>query len=400
MILCEIFNELNYHLCFLKKESLHQLKPLLSVSLRLQKYVLYLNCATPKVYFFKKIPAFLKNAHLCKPKIKTENIMSKVIGMGNALVDILTRLEDDTILADLNYPKGSMQLVDVSEVGNVLLATLDFPRNQASGGSAANTIHGLANLGVETGFFGKVGKDEWGEFFRSDLEKRSIKPYLLESDNESGRAFALISPDSERTFATFLGAAVELTHLEIPDDLFNDYSILHIEGYLVQNRELIRHALQLAKSKGLKISLDLASFNVVEDNLDFLQEMVDKYVDILFANEEEARAFTGLEEEAALHKIADSCDLTILKLGKKGSVIRHHDQIIKIASIEAESLDTTGAGDLYASGFLYGMIHGLSMEQCGKIGSLLAGKVIEVIGPKMDDATWNDVKKQVAALMN
>ncbi len=326
--------------------------------------------------------------------------MSKVIGMGNALVDILTRLEDDTILADLNYPKGSMQLVDMKEAGNVLLATLDFPRNQASGGSAANTIHGLANLGVETGFFGKVGKDEWGEFFRSDLEKKSIKPYLLESNSQSGRAFALISPDSERTFATFLGAAVELTRLEVPDDLFDDYSILHIEGYLVQNRELIRHALQLAKSKGLKVSLDLASFNVVEENLEFLHEMVEKYVDILFANEEEAKAFTGLEEEDALLQISRTCDLTILKLGKRGSVVRHQNKIIKISSIEAESLDTTGAGDLYASGFLYGMIHGLPIEKCGKIGSLLAGKVIEVIGPKMDDDAWPEIKKQVSALMN
>ncbi|WP_234408299.1 adenosine kinase [Marinilabilia salmonicolor] len=293
-----------------------------------------------------------------------------------------------------------MQLVNVKEVANVLLATRDFPRNQASGGSAANTIHGLANLGVDTGFFGKVGRDEWGAFFRSDLEKRSIKPYLLESDNESGRAFALISPDSERTFATFLGAAVELAHHEIPDSLFDDYSILHIEGYLVQNRDLIRHALQLAKSKGLKVSLDLASFNVVEDNLEFLHEMVEKYVDILFANEEEAKAFTGLAEEEALHNISGFCDLTVLKLGKKGSVIKHHDEIVKIAPIQVESLDTTGAGDLYASGFLFGMIHGLSMEQCGRIGSLLAGKVIEVIGPKMDDATWDMIKEEVAALMN
>ncbi|PWD99537.1 adenosine kinase [Marinilabilia rubra] len=326
--------------------------------------------------------------------------MSKVIGMGNALVDILTRLQDDTILSDLNYPKGSMQLVDVKEVGNVLLATRDFPRNQASGGSAANTIHGLANLGIETAFFGKVGKDEWGEFFRSDLENRNIKPLLLESPSESGRAFALISPDSERTFATFLGAAVELAHHEVHEDIFNGYSILHIEGYLVQNRELIRHALQLAKSKGLTVSLDLASFNVVEDNLDFLHEMVENYVDILFANEEEAKAFTGLEDEKALHKISDYCDLTILKLGKKGSMIKRHDEVVQVSAIEVESLDTTGAGDLYASGFLFGMIHGLSIEKCGQIGSLLAGKVIEVIGPKMDDETWDTINKQVKAMMN
>jgi sugar/nucleoside kinase (ribokinase family) len=326
--------------------------------------------------------------------------MNKVIGMGNALVDILTRLQDDSILTELNYPKGSMQLVDVNEVGNVLIATREFPRSQASGGSAANTIHGLASLGVETAFFGKVGKDEWGDFFRSDMENRNVKPLLLESSNESGRAFALISPDSERTFATFLGAAVELTHHEVPDDLFDGYSILHIEGYLVQNKQLIMHALQLAKSRGLKVSLDLASFNVVEENLDFLHEMVEYYVDILFANEEEARAFTGLEGEEALHRISGSCDLTVLKLGAKGSIVKHHEELVKISPIEVESLDTTGAGDLYASGFLFGLIHGLPIEKCGQIGSLLAGKVIEVIGPKMDDVTWKEIKDQVKAIMN
>lgn len=320
--------------------------------------------------------------------------------MGNALVDILTRLENDIILSDLNYPKGSMQLVDIDEVGKVLLATKDFPRNQASGGSAANTIHGLANLGIETAFFGKVGKDEWGDFFRADLEKRNIIPLLLDSPSESGRAFALISPDSERTFATFLGAAVELAPQEVPDNIFDGYSMLHIEGYLVQNRELIRHALQLAKSKGLKVSLDLASFNVVEDNLEFLHEMVENYVDVLFANEEEAKAFTGLEEEEALHEISHYCDLTVLKLGKRGSVIKLHDEVVRVSSIEVESMDTTGAGDLYASGFLYGMLHDLPIQKCGKIGSLLAGKVIEVIGPKIDDTVWKEIKMQVKALMN
>ncbi|WP_016777551.1 adenosine kinase [Anaerophaga thermohalophila] len=326
--------------------------------------------------------------------------MSKVIGMGNALVDVLTRLQDDTVLSELKFPKGSMQLVNSEDVGRVLLATRHFPRSQASGGSAANTIHGLAGLGIQTAFLGKIGRDEWGDFFRSDLEKRNIKPFLLEGTQESGRAFALISPDSERTFATYLGAAVELEHHDVGNDLFDDYNILHIEGYLVQNRTLIRRALQLAKSRGLQVSLDLASFNVVEENLDFLHEMVENYVDILFANEEEAKTFTGLAEEDALHKISEFCQYTVLKLGERGSLIKNGDQIIKVSAIKANSLDTTGAGDLYAAGFLFGLIHGLPMEKCGQIGSLLAGKVIEVIGPKLDDDTWEEIKRLVMRLIN
>ncbi len=326
--------------------------------------------------------------------------MNKVIGMGNALVDILTRIQDDTLLEALKFPKGSMQLVDLEGASRVLAATERFPKNQASGGSAANTIHGLASLGIETAFFGKVGKDKWGDFFRADMEQKNIAPFLLESTSESGRAFALISPDAERTFATYLGAAVELASHELTDNIFNDYQLLHIEGYLVQNHDLIRRALEVAKAQGMKVSLDLASFNVVDENLDFLHEMVENYVDILFANEEEARAFTGLSETDALQKMAQICDLVVLKLGAKGSLIQRGEEIIQVSAIAAQSVDTTGAGDLYAAGFLFGLIHNLPMEACGKIGSLLAGKVIEVIGPKMDHSTWEVIRQQVALMMN
>lgn len=327
--------------------------------------------------------------------------MNKVIGMGNALVDILTQIHDDALLEELNLPKGSMQLVDIEYAGRVLDATVGMPRDQASGGSAANTIHGLASLGIETAFFGKIGKDEWGEFFRSDLTKRSIFPLLLESENQSGRAFALISPDAERTFATFLGAAIELTSHELPEDMFNSYHLLHIEGYLVQNQGLIRRALEIAKARGLKVSLDLASFNVVAENLDFLHEMVTNYVDILFANEEEAKAFTGLEEEGeALNRMSEMCNLVVLKLGARGSLIKKGDETTRITALTVESIDTTGAGDLYAAGFLYGLIHEMPMKICGEIGSLLAGKVIEVIGPKMDERTWEAIREQVAFMKN
>ena len=197
--------------------------------------------------------------------------MSKVLGMGNALVDIMTRLESDSLLEKFMLPKGSMQLVDREASDKVLSGTIGLNKQQSSGGSAANTIHGLANLGIETGFIGAVGEDEYGTFFHQDLINSSISPKLFKSKTESGRAIALVSPDSERTFATFLGAAIELSAEHLSLDVFDGYEYFHIEGYLVQNHDLIRKSIEFAKQKNLKVSLDLASFNVVEANLYFLK---------------------------------------------------------------------------------------------------------------------------------
>lgn len=326
--------------------------------------------------------------------------MSKVLGMGNALVDILAKMTDDQLLEDLELPKGSMQLVDRASVKKVLDAAAHLNIQQASGGSAANTIHGLSCLGIQTGFLGKVGNDHYGNFFKSDMEKNNIIPHLLESNNESGRAIALISPDSERTFATFLGAAVELSAQDLIEELFEGFAYFHIEGYLVQNHDLIETAMQLAKSKGLKVSLDLASFNVVEDNHQFLTDMTEKYVDILFANEEEGKAFTGKEGEAALHHMAEMCEIAILKQGAEGAWIKRIDEVVKVGVIPADSIDTTGAGDLYAAGFLYGLINALPLDKCGEAGSILAGHVIEVIGPKMNEQRWDRIKSMLSSLQN
>jgi sugar/nucleoside kinase (ribokinase family) len=212
---------------------------------------------------------------------------------------------------------------------------------------------------------------------------------------------ALITPDSERTFATFLGAAVEMSASDLTNDLFSGYDYFYIEGYLVQNRPLIEAALKMAKSNGLKISLDLASFNVVEDNLNFLKEMVAKYVDILFANEEEARAFTGgLEHEEALDSMSSMVDVVVLKQGANGSFIKQSGTTIKVEAIKANVIDTTGAGDLFAAGFLFGLINGFSLEKSGRLGALLSAKVIEVIGPKMDEDTWTDIRSAATFILH
>lgn len=322
--------------------------------------------------------------------------MTKIIGMGNALVDILARLETDQTLEEFSLPKGSMQLVDVERSKKILTGISHLDKKISSGGSAANTIHGLARLGIDTGFIGTIGNDRWGDLFRNDMEGHHIEPILFKSHSESGRAVALISPDSERTFATYLGAAIELTPDQITGKHFRGYEIFHMEGYLVQNHELVRKAFQLAKQEKLQISLDLASYNVVEEHIGFLQEIVRQYVDIIFANEEEAKSFTGKPPEEALNDLAGMCEIAVVKIGKDGSLMKRQREVYNVGIIEVESVDTTGAGDLYASGFLYGLVNKFPLKRCGEIGALLSGKVIEVIGAKMEDSQWKAIRDQLS----
>jgi sugar/nucleoside kinase (ribokinase family) len=324
--------------------------------------------------------------------------MANILGIGNALVDILIKLEDEGLLQKLNLPKGSMQLVDTKMAGHVMSETAGLDNQIVSGGSACNTIHGLANLGMGTGYVGMVGDDDFGVFYREDMEKINIVAKTQISKTETGRAITLITPDSERTFATYLGAAIELGAEDLAPTFFKGYDHLHLEGYLVQNNALLQKALIEAQQEGLTVSLDMASYNVVEDNLDFLKRQVQDYVDILFANEEEAKAFTGKEPEKALNEIAEYCDIAVVKIGSKGSLIKSGKEKHEVGVIKVTPVDTTGAGDLYAAGFLYGYYNEWPLDKCGRAGALLSGKVIEEIGPKISPETWDEIKGLIASI--
>lgn len=314
--------------------------------------------------------------------------MKKVLGIGNALVDIMTRLESDDTLKQFALKKGSMQLVDIDFSSEILNQTEHLYRELSSGGSAANTIHGLSNLGISAGFIGKTGNDSYGKFFTDDLVRNGIQPVLFSGNAETGRAIALISPDSERTFATYLGAAIELSADDISAELFKGNDFFYIEGYLVQNKDLVEKSMRLAKEQNITVVLDLASYNVVEQNLAFLKEMITRYVDVVFANEEEAHAFCGTPPLEAVHNLSEICEIAVVKTGSKGSLVKSRSQYFVINPVLSDPLDTTGAGDAYAAGFIYGMCMGFSLDRCGALGSLLAGKVIEHIGAKMNEKTW------------
>ena len=321
--------------------------------------------------------------------------MKKVLGIGNALTDILLQIDNDSALQQLNLPKGSMQLVDEEKQREISGLLKNKNPKMVTGGSASNTVNGITRLGGKAGFIGKTGRDEVGDFYTADSLQNGIEPYLAKSDTPSGQCLVLVSEDGERTMCTFLGASAELEAQELKRELFENYDIFHIEGYLVQNHDLIRTAVRLAKEAGLLVSIDLASYNVVAENLDFLKEIVAESVDIVFANEEEARAFTGKEPLEALNEIAELTAIAVVKVGKEGSYIKSGDAFYRVEVRTSNCIDTTGAGDLYASGFLYGLSHGFPLDVCGKIGALVSGNIVEVVGAKLDDERWENIRREI-----
>jgi len=323
--------------------------------------------------------------------------MKRVIGIGNALTDMLVNLRSDSVLGRFQLKKGSMSLVDTQLQTEISKSVAGLPYSLSLGGSAGNTIRAMARLNTSVGFIGKVGHDTTGDFFVQALENLGVEPIIFRGEKRSGKCVSLISPDGERTMVTYLGAALEMKAEEIQPTVFDGYDCLYVEGYLVQDHELIRAAMRTAKAAGLKVAIDLASFNVVEENLEFLRDLVREYVDILFANEEEARAFTGEQEPLnALNAISENCELVVVKIGMKGALIKRHEEVVHVGIMAAaKRVDTTGAGDFYAAGFLSGLCEGLSLRQCGTIGAITAGKVIEVVGTTFGEEAWQDVFRLV-----
>lgn len=326
--------------------------------------------------------------------------MDKIIGMGNALVDVLVRIDDDSLLEKLHLPKGSMQLIQEDTLSEIRKYTSGMKIHRSTGGSAGNTVCALAALGANPGFIGKVGQDETGAFFGDTLRQRGVNALLATCDLPSGIASTFISTDGERTFGTYLGAAATLRAEDLSRKMFAGYNYLYIEGYLLQDHDLMLRAVQLAKEEGLQVCLDMASYNVVEAERDFFDQLIVKYVDIVFANESEALAYTGKAPHEALEEIASKCSIAVVKTGKEGSLVKKGTEVIQLLSCPVDNvLDTTGAGDFYAAGFMYGLTCGYSLEKCVQISTILATAVIQEVGTTLPAKKWDEIKLNIESLL-
>lgn len=326
--------------------------------------------------------------------------MDKIIGMGNALVDVLVRIDDDSLLEKLHLPKGNMQLIQEDTLSEIRKYTSGMKIHRSTGGSAGNTVCALAALGANPGFIGKVGQDETGTFFGDTLRQRGVNALLATCDLPSGIASTFISTDGERTFGTYLGAAATLRAEDLSRKMFAGYNYLYIEGYLLQDHDLMLRAVQLAKEEGLQVCLDMASYNVVEAERDFFDQLIVKYVDIVFANESEALAYTGKAPHEALEEIASKCSIAVVKTGKEGSLVKKGTEVIQLLSCPVDNvLDTTGAGDFYAAGFMYGLTCGYSLEKCVQISTILATAVIQEVGTTLPAKKWDEIKLNIESLL-
>jgi sugar/nucleoside kinase (ribokinase family) len=318
-----------------------------------------------------------------------------IVGVGSALVDILL-LEEEGFLASSGLKKGGMVHAENSAVIEELLSKSAAGQSVVPGGSACNTIVGVSRLGGPARFIGKRGNDDLGMLFESSLKKHKVEPILFTSDSPTGRVLSIITPDSQRSMYTFLGAASEMKPEEILPGHFENAAVVHIEGYLLFNEKLLLASLKAAQKSGALISLDLASYTVVEASKHILGDLIDDYVDILIANEDEAAAFTGLtNEEKAIESLAKKADVAVLKIGKRGSLIGHGGKVVKVDRMgSGVALDTTGAGDLWAAGFLYGFVNGYPIEACGRLGSACGWEVCQVVGASIPDEGWERIEKQ------
>ena len=323
----------------------------------------------------------------------------KILGLGNALVDVLSKLDSDETLVKIGIQKGAMDMISREQMYVIRKYQANTETTQAPGGANCNTMRAIALLGGQSGFIGKVGDDNLGEFYEEALLKAGVASYLIKTEGPSGACTVFISPDGERTMGTFLGPAPTISPDEITEDVLRNYDCIHIEGYLIVNEELVRETMKKAKRLGLKVALDLANYNIVNAYKGLLEEVIPQYVDILFANASEAEAFTGLPAQEAVKALEKQVHVALVTLGKDGSLIGSEGKFYHVDAEGGKPVDTTGAGDNFAAGFLYGQSVGASLVQSAQIGSMLSGYVIDVVGPQVPADKWKQIKLKVKTIL-
>ncbi len=323
--------------------------------------------------------------------------MKKIIGVGNALVDILVQVDTEKLLAELGLPKGSMQFTTPEQQIQVETFLASADTIVAAGGSTSNAMKTAAMLGMETAFIGKVGMDEKGKLFEKALRQQHVRPLLVKMAGQpTGIASTFITPDGQRTFADHLGASALLAPADLSPEMLDGYDTLYMEGYMVQSHDLITTVLAWAKEKGMTICMDLASYNVVSEERDFFYNIIEQYLDIVFANEEESMALTRMDAAEAVKEIKRLCNIAVVKLGEKGACAYAGAENYFAQGVHVDNVvDTTGAGDSFAGGFLYALSKGKNLEACLAAGNMVAAETIQQIGATMPESKWITIKERL-----
>lgn len=322
-----------------------------------------------------------------------DNAPLQMIGVGSPVVDFVAQIEE-YMLEEIPGEKGGMQLVDAATL-QTLVRQLDGCTTMAPGGSAGNTTFAMTRMGMRCGFIGKIGHDANGLHYRRWFREIGGECSRFKADGCQPTAccLSLVTPDSERTLRTHLGAAADLTPNDIRREDFQGCAHVHVEGYLVFNRALLAAVLEAARAQNCTVSLDLGSFEVVKACRDVLPAILEESVDIVFANELEAAAFCGSSEpQSGLEALARHCRVAAVKIGADGAWLRGPQGTVHVPAVAAEHpVDTTGAGDYWAAGFLFGYLNRYSLVHCGRLGALLGSHVVQHLGADLPGSAWNRI---------
>ncbi|MFQ5731647.1 MAG: adenosine kinase [Planctomycetaceae bacterium] len=323
-----------------------------------------------------------------------------VYGVGNALVDIQARISD-AALENLRFAKGMMTLVDEETQGNVLTEVGGVPVSRCAGGSAANTVMGVADFGGNAAYAGKVGADELGEFFLADMRKMGVTIEVPPSAGQTGTCVVLITDDAQRTMLTHLGVSATLSPDDVVEEEIRKAKYVYIEGYLfaaAEPKAAALKAIDLAGKNGVKVAFTVSDPFLIQSFRDEFLALIEGPVDLLFCNLEESRSMTGLQDpiECAreIHRHAENVALT---LGPNGSILMHDGEAIAVEGVTTDAIDTTGAGDMYAAGLLYGVTNGLSWKEAGHLASHAAARIVSQLGARLKDRfTPEDIAELLA----
>lgn len=323
-----------------------------------------------------------------------------VYGVGNALVDIQAQV-DDAVLAATGFDKGIMTLVDDDQQKGVIAKLDGLPLNRCAGGSAANTIVGIADFGGKAAYVGKVADDETGEFFLQDMREMGVTIEVTPSpEGQTGTCGVLITEDAQRTMITNLGVSATLTEADIDEEELKQAKYVYIEGYLLTGettKAAAYKAIELAKKHNVKVAFTASDPFLVNMLRDEIWQLVEGPVDLFFCNEEEAMSLTGKDDPiqcaATIH---EHCENVAMTLGANGSIIMHGGESIPIEGVTVKAIDTTGAGDMYAGGLLYGITNGLSWKQAGHLASHASARIVSQLGARMEARfTQEEVKELI-----
>jgi sugar/nucleoside kinase (ribokinase family) len=321
----------------------------------------------------------------------------ELAGVGSPIVD-LTAQVPDSFLANVSGEKGGMVLVDDAEMERIL-SKLDSPPSLSTGGSAANAAFNAARLGLRTTFIGKLGNDNLAAAYVERYAAAGVDASRFKRGSiANARCLALVTPDAQRTMRTCLGAAMTLSPSEVSPADFRGVRHAHIEGYLVFNEDLCDAVLNSARAAGCTISLDLSAFEVVNAKRDWMFRQFGHGIDVVFANEDEIRALypgNGAGFEALARELATHGVVAAVKMGRDGAWIGRGDEIHRIAPVHVENvIDTNGAGDAWAAGFLFGYLRGRPLAECGAMASVMGAETVRHLGPLIPDSAWGAVWKR------